>query len=82
MKKVNCVSRKANFQAGAAAAAYCVKSQQRCSLRLTPWVYLREHASVKGESVKMRGKQLATAPCHALSFFYCVCYDCDSPGNV
>lgn len=32
MEKVNCVSRKANFAAGIAAGAYCVKGLGRCLL--------------------------------------------------
>lgn len=46
-EKVNCVSRKANFAAGIAAGAYCVKGLGRC-LRLCARA-LNKGVSVNGQ---------------------------------
>lgn len=48
-EKVNCASRKANFAAGIAAGAYCVKGPGRC-------LWLRARAFNRGASVNGQGQ--------------------------
>lgn len=48
MEKVNCVSRKANFAAGIAAGAHCVKGPGRC-------LQLRGRAGPLGADTSVKG---------------------------
>lgn len=48
MEKVNCASRKANFAAGIAAGAYCVKGPGRCLQLCARTRSLKAGASVNG----------------------------------
>lgn len=61
MEKVNCASRKANFAAGIAAGAYCVKGPGKVPLALRS---LSQHGC-KHKRTRVKGEEPATGLCCA-----------------